>query len=78
MSWLTTKHFGRLTAEEAVTELKHLLSTCDSKKVFRQECKHRFGGPMMNVIWTSLSRVASICFRQNGSNMNVYASVTVH
>jgi len=77
VSWLTTKHYGRLTKEEAKAELEHLLNHSENEEEFQQECRHRFGGPMMNINWTSSFRSASICFSQGGSNMNVSTSVTI-
>ena len=71
--WLTTKAWERLTPEEATAELEHLLRNCDNKGKFMQQCRHRFGGPMINVNWGKTYRSADICL--DGGCEDVYGAV---
>jgi len=73
--WLTTKSYERLTEAEIKAELENLLRNCEDENEFRQECRHRFGGPMISLNWKKSIRSAAIC--RQGKNESIYASVSL-
>ena len=74
VEWLSTKHYERLTETEVKAELENLLRNCKDESEFKQECRHRFGGPMINLHWEESIRSASIC--RWGKSESIYASVS--
>jgi len=73
--WLSTKKWSRLSEAEAKAELKNLLRNCEDESEFRKECRHRFGGPMINLDWGKGIRSAAIC--RHGKSESIYASVSL-
>ena len=75
VEWLTTKSCERLTETEVKAELENLLRNCKDESEFRKECRHRFGGPMINLDWGKGIRCAAIC--RPGKSESIYASVSL-
>lgn len=73
--WLSTKHYERLTESEVKAELENFLRNCENESEFKKECRHRFGGPMINLNWEKGIRSAAIC--RHGKNESIYASVSL-
>ena len=75
VKWLSTKCYERLTEKEVKVELENLLRNCEDESKFRKECRHRFGGPMINLNWEKSIRSVTIC-RQDKSE-SICASVSL-
>ncbi len=73
VEWLTTKSRERLTEREVRVELKNLLRNCKDESEFKKECRHRFGGPMINLNWENGTRSVAIC--RQGKTESICASV---
>jgi len=73
--WLTAKLWERLTEAEVRAELENLLRNCKDESEFRKECRHRFGEPMIMLIWGKGVRSTAIC-RQD-KNERIYANVSL-
>lgn len=74
VEWLNTKAYDRLDKEEVIAELENLLRNCKNEDEFREQCRHRFGGPMIMLDWEESIRSVLIC--RNGKDEAIRATVS--